>query len=72
MPAVPNKSDGRPVRKSRTAVLLLCLLAALMAAFAFSGPLQAQDESYVDLSIEITVTGGVWAFTALGTKALPI
>ena len=52
MPAVPNKSDGRPVRKSWTAALLLCLLAALAAAFAFSAPLQAQEGTeyeYVDL-----------------------
>ena len=52
MPAVPNKSGGRPVRKNWTAVLLLCLLAALAVAFAFSEPAQAQDgpeDSYVDI-----------------------
>ena len=48
----------------RWKVLLFCLLAALIVAvFAFSTPAQAQDDSYVDLSIEI-VPGVSWKFFA--------
>ena len=38
-------------------------IAALSAVFAFSAPLQAQDDSYVDLSIEV-VASTTWTFTA--------
>ena len=52
--------------KSLTASIVA--IAALAAAFAFSTPAEAQDESYIDLSVEITVTDR-FTFTArnLGT-----
>ena len=45
------------------ATALFVAIAALAAAFAFSAPLQAQDETYVDLSVEVEAST-VWTFTA--------
>ena len=41
--------------------LFILTLAVLVAAFAFSAPAQAQDDSYVDLSVEI-LSGTSWRF----------
>ena len=49
------------VRTASVAVLLL--LTALAAVFAFSAPAQAQDDSYVDLSVEV-VSDYSHSFTA--------
>ncbi len=43
--------------------LILAIAALITAAFAFSTPSQAQDDSYVDLSIEV-VPGVSWKFFA--------
>ena len=43
------------------AAALVVVIAALAAAFSFSAPLQAQDETYVDLSVEMEVTRS-WDF----------
>ena len=53
---------------ARTAGLsVLLLLAALEAAFAVSAPAEAQSDTYVDLSVEITVTGLAHIFTVRNT-----
>ena len=49
--------------QSKNLTVLVVAIAALMAVFAFSPQAQAQDESYVDLSVEITV-GSNFVFTA--------
>ena len=42
---------------------VVAIAALATAAFAFSAPAQAQDETYVDLSIEV-VSSNKWTFTA--------
>ena len=62
MQTTPRPEQSR-LRFPKTWVAFLLLLTALAAAFAFSAPLQAQDDSYVDLSIEV-VSGTSLRFIA--------